>query len=340
MECILLSFIYGISENTVSLNELSDILVDVTGLRYFHAFCAQLSNNQSANTEQAQSNQISSFFSIASKKLQPTHDTISTSIPLNSNEVYDNLLFFWFDVMKLKQMTEEMRNGAIISLPTVDTPPETPHVRDMSSLIRYARELCTQYMSESGALSLPVEVCSNRDRNQIRTFVLQLTQLHLPNAADEEGYIGGSWEGDNNNHSPLSGFLVQEDSDSRSGRSEASGEDQEEEEGEKMSDEEIRRNLVDMFSKPAIVALLKLEGLMDQFKQSMLYNELNHILRMKTEGRQRSLYRDICSSLVLWCTRCNRHRMERSFANSSSSVTPQLYNFIAKEKENKRKAQP
>lgn len=76
MSSILLSIIFGISEDTVSPSNLADMLHDVTCLRYFTTYCAERDNS-------TQSSEVDK--------------------EVNTAE-YDNLVFFWFDLYQLKAL--------------------------------------------------------------------------------------------------------------------------------------------------------------------------------------------------------------------------------------------
>jgi len=421
VECILLSLIYGISENTVSPNELSDVVVDLTCLRYFHAYCAQLSNQAAA----ANSNALVSLSSgshhhgSTSKKSSSglaifNYSSINEGLHIprsssgwqlqqdqNVNEGLENILFFWFDVMKFKQLIKDVREG-VSHTPSSPTgngshnqhgkhsqsgigsnsnndnnnnaqqhQPLIP--RDMVSVAMFAQDLCSMYMSESGPLALPSEVCSNRERNQIRTYVLQVVHAYLPNQ-EEEGYGSSSYEydsyhistsysindlrrggangnaavntshndsnimDDNNSEGGDNSSEHNNYNDNTDGNNNNDDDDDDDDGNERMTDDQVQKRLLELFSKPSRVATEKLESLMNSFKTSTLFNELNHILRMKAEGKQRSLYRDLISSGCSICTKCRRWRAEQKFAKTSPSITPALHNFIRKEKEKKRKA--
>ncbi|KAG2378420.1 hypothetical protein C9374_008307 [Naegleria lovaniensis] len=76
MSSILLSIIFGISEDTVSPSNLADMLQDVTCLRYFTTYCAERDNPTQSNENDREVNMAE----------------------------YDNLVFFWFDMYQLKAL--------------------------------------------------------------------------------------------------------------------------------------------------------------------------------------------------------------------------------------------
>lgn len=285
LECILLSIIYGIAENTVSPNTLYDVMTDMTCLRYFKEFCAQ-------------------------------------------NEGADILLYFWFDVMRakvaLKKKTEIMTNMQNRSFTDHSSDPNDSQANDVEfygqKVRQYVREICANYMSESGPLSLnQFHICSNRERNAIRTFVLQL-KWHTSDGSkalehsddedfdeeidDDNGEVhvraaSQSQSSDNSSDSDTSALFDSHDSltqgsgigDSRYLRMWRS---KKKAELRKLEEE---RRLVRMLGKSQLVAYRKLEQLMASFRGSNMFQEMCHVLRMRAVSNQRSLYRDLMARL-------------------------------------------
>lgn len=77
MSSILLSIIFGISEDTVSPSTLFDMFQDVTCLRYFTTYCSERDSTVSNKEPQEEK-----------------------PLPIE----YDNLVFFWFDIYQLKEL--------------------------------------------------------------------------------------------------------------------------------------------------------------------------------------------------------------------------------------------
>lgn len=327
----MLSFIFGTSENTISPNQLSDVLVDLTCLRYFHAYCVHNAESPAAVASKGLS--LATIFSrSASRKSYNT-----ASVALKSNEPYDNLLFFWFDVMRFKQLVIESQSGKSPNTTNTTSEPSEQHSpmikKDICTVIRSAQDICSTYLSESGVLALSPEILSNRERNEIRTYVLDLVAHYLPN---EEGYSSGydyevSTAYSINEMEQFKGVRKNSGPKLEEKSSESSDSDASDKESE-MDDNDVENRLVALFSKPAKAASDKLEGLMATFKESDLYSELIHVLRMKAVGKQRSLYRDIVQSVLNVC--CSKFR---SVETSSSKISANVYIFVRREKEKKRR---
>ncbi|KAL0482260.1 hypothetical protein AKO1_011118, partial [Acrasis kona] len=268
LECILLSIIYGVSENTVTPNSLSDVFVDMTCLRYFKEFCAQ------------------------------------------SNES-DSLLYFWFDVMRAKialskkeealdqtknesQLTDDQMKALLDDIEFYGT-----------KIRQYVREICNNYMSEAGPLSIhKFNVCSNKERNAIRTFVLRMKYGNgnfdpvsedddEDNECEEEDLYVEEFCNDDD-LSPMSS----EHSDMHSMSSNNSYSRRKKFE-KKIKLQKIKldeeRRMVRCLSKSQLMSYRALETTMTPFRSSNMYQEMRYVLRMKAVGHQRSLYRDLMS---------------------------------------------
>jgi hypothetical protein len=267
LECVLLSIIFGIAENTVSPNTLRDVLSDMTCLRYFKEYCAAL-------------------------------------------EESDLLLYFWFDVMRakvaLKKKIETMKESQSRSLSGETSPQTSTDIEFYGQKIRqYVREISTYYMSETGPLSLNrFQVFSNRERNAIRTFVLQARFRNIDRALEhsddeddeeiEEDELEREDSANDSESSETDSLNIDSDTITQSSGSETQyrrlWRSKYKQEARRLEEE---RKLVRLLGKSQLAAYRKLEQKMAPFKNSNMFQEMCHVLRMKAVSNQRSLYRDL-----------------------------------------------
>lgn len=355
VECILLSIIYGIAENTVSPNRLSDVFVDLVALRYFKEFCvnkSMTSENTLDATPETPSNDSNTgntgrltLWRRVSNLMccRTSYDNelqINNSNKMNQKKQqncefdYDDLLFFWFDVQKMRMAIEKRKTlldeyhkimkrsqfGECESPSTIDVLKQQIDFYK-KKILEYARDLCSTYFSESAPLPIHRSgIISNIQRNRIRTIVLQEAYM----SEDEEGKSEEESESDDTSASAASdAYSSDSDADSVnatpikisfnthqnnnnnyssiSGNS-GSGTLVIDDDAVVKQDELIKSNkemrILKLFAEPQRVAYQKLTQLMNEFQSSLLFQELTHVLRMKAVSRSRSLYKDILNRMV------------------------------------------
>lgn len=310
IECILLSIIYGIAENTVSPNTLRDVFVDLTMLRYFKEFCANKTNLVIKQTDLSLTG-----YSSSEQQVEYEFD-------------YDDLLFFWYDVQKMRMAVEKRKvlieeyRKAVKQQGSGNESTTSPEqlMKQIDTCkrqtIEMARELCSTYFSESAPMPIHRSgIITNIQRNRIRTIVLQEvymsededyrseesesddTSVGVPSAVDSSDSDGESAASppiktpfnpiiyaNSNNYSSISGNSV------------SSSHAVVDDEVAKQLNKDLK--LLAMFSEPQRVAFQKLNQLMNQFQSSLLFQELIHVLRMKAVSKSRSLYKDILNRAV------------------------------------------
>jgi hypothetical protein len=370
IECILLSVIYGIAENTIQPNTLKEVMTDLVTLRYFKEFCSGYNTHHqhTANNNDSYHNSgrgyddddededgkrrgswwLWCFRSGGTKEeeeqshLQPRHrydsqEALSEEIFSSRNSIgnniitigssntgtgavgvngnrrsYDDLLFFWFDVQKMREVTKKRKN-AIQELQQAlkQQPQNNDQILLLKSQIEfytrkiyiYAREICSLYLSESAPFSIHRwSVFTNIQRNRIRTLVLQQQNESeserdeeddeddddddSDTSSSEEGYSSESMSSSPPTHSSLSTTKLASSNDNNNKHSILLQYSKEE-------------KLLQLLAEPQQKAYTKLANIMHSFRESTLYQELTHVLRMKAVSKSRSLYRDIASRLIV-----------------------------------------
>jgi hypothetical protein len=465
IECILLSLIYGIAENTVSPNSLRDVFVDLVSLKYFREYCFQLSlkqshrrrgklygtisnetmdhlttpihNNNNNNNNREDYDEQRKYGSIVwngyhwlrkifvknlsrvqdrSKNIDQSNTmTHESDILLDRrdnfiesfNDEYelDDLLFFWFDVQKMRDVMEKRRsvvgeyNKLVQQLKQSISSPYAPIVDRQTiyekceqlkpqiefyrnKIFQYAREICSIYFSESAPLPIQRSgIVTNFQRNRIRTIVLQ--EAYATSDEDEEDAADAEEEEDpmyeeynNHEHDSDSNNSVDERTGNSNSVRSAQNSDSEMDHfadntsGNRlhfktcsMSNNNTHNNnnnkgnngctttigdetvtllfiqsnreekVLKLFMEPQAIALQKLNRVMNGFKNSTLFQELNHVLRMKAVSKSRSLYRDILNRLFI----LSGVYLRKCYSGLCSICCSCMGNFSSKIKFNRRR---